>query len=145
MNLTSTEAREYLRTLVPLVSDIVDRDLFVLPPFTSLWVAREELAGTSIAWGAQDVHGSLAGPHTGDISAPMLVDLGCRYVEVGHPERRQEHGETDARIAGKVQSALTCGLEVILSVGERARTTQSQARGIVLRHLEAVLGGLAAT
>ncbi|HEY6058603.1 MAG TPA: triose-phosphate isomerase family protein [Candidatus Limnocylindrales bacterium] len=142
MNLTATEARTYFRSLVPLVADIRERDLFVLPPFTALWVAREELGGSSIAWGAQDVHESLSGAHTGDVSAPMLVDLGCRYVEVGHPERRRDHGERDRRIARKAATAVECGLEVILSVGESRRMADELARGVVLRHLGAILGGL---
>lgn len=145
MHLTSTEARSYFRTLVPLVADIVDRDLFVLPPFTSLWVAREELAGTRVAWGAQDVHEEPAGAHTGDVSAPMLVDLGCRYVEVGHPERRRDHGETDRRIRLKVGAAIRAGLEVILSVGEPGAIGERGARAVVLRHLGAILGGLDGT
>jgi triosephosphate isomerase len=141
MNFTAVEARLYLRTLVPLVDDLHMRDLFVLPPFTSLWVAREELAGTAIAWGAQDVHESLSGAHTGDISAPMLVDLGCRYVEVGHSERRRDHGERDPHIALKVATAIGCGLEVILCVGESCPMPTPMARSMVLRHLGAILGG----
>lgn len=140
MNFTAAEARLYLRTLLPLVNDLHSRDLFVLPPFTLLWVAREELAGTAIVWGAQDVHESLSGAHTGDISAPMLVDLGCRYVEVGHSERRRDHGERDTHIARKVAAAIQCGLEVILCVGESHPMPTPMARGIVLRHLGAILG-----
>ena len=140
MNFTAAETRVYLRTLVPLVDDLHMRDLFVLPPFTSLWVAREELSGTTIAWGAQDVHESLSGAHTGDISAPMLVDLGCRYVEVGHSERRRDHGERDSHIARKVATAIQCGLEVIVCVGESHPMPTPMARSVVLRHLGAILG-----
>jgi len=142
MNFTATEARAYFRALVPLVADIDDRDLFVLPPFTALWVAREELAGTAIAWGAQDVHESISGAHTGDISAPMLVDLGCRFVEVGHSERRRDHGEGDRQIARKVATGVHCGLEVIVCVGERVAMPTSTARAVVLRHLGALLGAI---
>jgi triosephosphate isomerase len=144
MNFTAAETRLYLRTLLPLVDDVRRRDLFVLPPFTSLWVAREELAGTAIAWGAQDVHESLSGAHTGDISAPMLVDLGCRYVEVGHAERRRDHGERDSHIARKVATAIECGLEVIVCVGEGHRMSTPTARSVVLRHLGSILGALGA-
>jgi triosephosphate isomerase len=140
MNFTATEARRYFRALVPLVADVRDRDLFVLPPFTALWVAREELAGTAVAWGAQDVHESLSGAHTGDISAPMLVDLGCRYVEIGHSERRRDHGERDDRIARKVATAVDCGLEVVLCVGESRAMPTPLARAVVLRHLDGALG-----
>ena len=91
----------------------------MLPPFTSLWVARRELNATRICWGGQDVHHDAAGAHTGDVSAAMLVDLGCTYAEVGHSERRREHGERDARTAGKVASAIAWGLQVVLCVGEQ--------------------------
>ncbi len=104
MNLTSTEAAGYLDALVPLLGDLPDRRLFVLLPFTAIWVAREKLTGTGIGWGAQDVHTADAGAHTGDVSAPMLADLGCAYVEVGHHERRRDHGETDEAIAAKVEA-----------------------------------------
>jgi len=144
MNFTAAETRLYLRTLLPLVDDVRQRDLFVLPPFTSLWVAREELAGTAIAWGAQDVHESVSGAHTGDISAPMLVDLGCRYVEVGHSERRRDHGERDRQVARKVATAIECGLEVIVCVGESHRMATSTARSVVLRHLGSILGAFGA-
>lgn len=140
MNFTATEARRYFRALVPRVADVRDRDLFVLPPFTALWVAREELAGTAVAWGAQDMHESLSGAHTGDISAPMLVDLGCRYVEIGHSERRRDHGERDDRIARKVATAVDCGLEVVLCVGESRAMPTPLARAVVLRHLDGALG-----
>lgn len=142
MNFTSVEARRYFRTLVPLVADIRDRDLFVLPPFTALWVAREELAGTAVAWGAQNMHEDLSGAHTGDVSAPMLADLGCRYVEVGHSERRRDYGERDRHVARKVATAIDCGLEVILCVGETHEMPARRARAVVLRHLEGALGAL---
>jgi triosephosphate isomerase len=144
MNFTAAETRHYLRTLLSLVDDVRQRDLFVLPPFTSLWVAREELSGTTIAWGAQDVHESMSGAHTGDISAPMLVDLGCRYVEVGHFERRRDHGERDRQVARKVATAIECGLEVIVCVGESHRMATSTARSVVLRHLGSILGAFGA-
>ena len=91
MNLTSSELSDYLDRLMLAVSEVAGVELFVLPPFTALWIARERLAGTGIAWGAQDVHPDDAGAHTGDVSAKMLADLGCRYVECGHSERRRDH------------------------------------------------------
>lgn len=142
MNLTSTETERYFRALVPLVDDLADRDLFVLPPFTSLWVARRELSATRISWGGQDVHHDSAGAHTGDVSAAMLADLGCTYAEVGHSERRREHGERDARTAGKVACALAGGLRVILCIGEGSQMSLSTARGVVCRHLAAIVSNL---
>ncbi|HMC02603.1 MAG TPA: triose-phosphate isomerase, partial [Cellulomonadaceae bacterium] len=121
MNLTPTEMHGYLRALRPLVSDIAECDLFVLPSFPALWVAREILEGSNVAWGAQDVHEDDAGAHTGDVSAAMLVDLGCTYVEVGHPERRRDHGETDELVAAKVAQILRYAMTPILCVSEPTR------------------------
>src|SRR6266850_2607649 len=87
MNFTSSEAATYFDALRPMVAPLTSCELFVLPPFTSIWVARDRLRDSNVAWGAQDVHAEDAGAHTGDISAPMLADLGCTFVEVGH-----EHG-----------------------------------------------------
>ncbi len=119
MNLTSTEADAWFRSFVPLVAGIAGCELFVLPPFTAIWVARVHLAGTGIAWGAQDVHPDEEGAHTGDVSASMLADLGCSFVEVGHSERRREHRETPDLIAAKVAAAVHAGMRPILCVGER--------------------------
>jgi triosephosphate isomerase len=121
MNLTSTAAAGYLDALRPLVRDIVDRELFVLLPFTSIWVARDRLANSNVRWGAQDVHPEDAGAHTGDVSAPMLADLGCTYVEVGHHERRRDHGETNELVAAKVMATQRSGMIAILCVGEATR------------------------
>jgi triosephosphate isomerase len=143
MNLTSTETRTYLRELVPRVGDARDRDVFVLPPFTSLWVAREELSASAVAWGAQDMHEDHAGAHTGDISAAMLLDLGCRYVEIGHSERRRWHAETDRRISAKVRAALDVGLTPILCVGEAARFALPVARSTVVSQLMRSVAGVA--
>jgi triosephosphate isomerase len=121
MNLTSSEADRWFRDFVPLVHDLQDRDLFVLPPFTSIWLARERLADTPIAWGAQDVDAADAGAHTGDISAPMLADLGCRFVEVGHSERRRDYGEAPELISAKVAAALRWGMRPIICVGDQRR------------------------
>lgn len=121
MNLTSTEAAAYLDALRPIVDDVTDRDLFVLLPFTSIWVARDRLTGSNVRWGAQDVHPEDAGAHTGDVSAPMLADLGCTYVAVGHHERRRDHGETDELVAAKVDAVQRWGMTAVVCVGEQQR------------------------
>jgi triosephosphate isomerase (TIM) len=144
MNLTATEAADYCRTLRALVSDVVDCDLLVLPPFTAIWVAREALAGSSIAWGAQDVHPDDAGAHTGDVSAAMLVDLGCTYVELGHSERRRDHHESDALIGAKVRQVLRHAMTPILCVGETTRGPVDAALVVVMAQLRGCLAGLAA-
>jgi len=142
MNLTSSEAEAWLAAALPLVCDLDDRDLFVLPSFPALWVARRELAGTRVAWGAQDVHPDDRGAHTGDVSAAMLADLGCTYVEIGHSERRYGYGETDALVAAKVAAALRWGLTPILCVGERELWGIATATSAVLRHVKGSIGNL---
>jgi triosephosphate isomerase len=131
MNLTSTEAAAWLDAVLALTADVHGVDLFVLPPFTSIWVAREKLAGTRWAWGAQDVHPDDPGAHTGDVAASMLADLGCRYVECGHSERRRDHGEDDGLIARKVAAIVRAGMTPILCIGEAAPGDREAAASFV--------------
>jgi triosephosphate isomerase (TIM) len=143
MNLTSTEAAAWFVVARPLLEPIAEtRDLFVLPPFPALWVARDALAGSRIAWGGQDVHPSDSGAHTGDVSAPMLADLGCRYAEIGHSERRRDHGETDRLIAAKVRAALRWDLVPIVCVGERDAGSGPAAWRVVEAQLLGAFGEL---
>jgi triosephosphate isomerase len=127
MNLTSSEAEAYVLRLRALAAAVAGVDLFVLPPFTSIWVARDRLAGSGISWGAQDVHEAESGAHTGDVSAAMLADLGCRFVECGHSERRRDHGETDELIAAKVARIVDHGMTPILCVGEPRQVARDTA------------------
>src|SRR6266436_6242068 len=76
-------------------------ELLVCPPATLICLIREAIKGSPLGLGAQDCHTDVAGAHTGDISAQMLADLGCRYVILGHSERRAEHGESDALVRAK--------------------------------------------
>ncbi len=92
----------------------------VCPPFTALAAVGELLAGGPILLGAQTCHHEPSGAHTGEIAPPMLVELGCRYVLLGHSERRKEIGESDELINRKVRAALAHGLTPVLCVGETA-------------------------
>ena len=139
MNLTSTELTRYIEVLRPLIEPLTACDMFMLPPFTAIWAARECLRGSRVVWGAQDVHHEAYGAHTGDISAPMLAELGCTFVEVGHSERRRDHGETDAAIALKVKAVLEHGMTPILCVGEPTKGATASAVEYVTRQ---VYGGL---
>jgi len=118
MNMTATQARDLAEKLVPLVSGVKDRDIVLGPPFTALSAVAETIKGTNIGLAAQNLHGEDKGAFTGEISAEMLLDLGCRYVIIGHSERRQYFGETDETINKKVKQALKKGLLPILCVGE---------------------------
>jgi triosephosphate isomerase len=142
MHLTATETRAYLERLRGLATGVEGCALFVLPSFPALWVAREVLAGTGIAWGAQDVHEADGGAHTGDVSARMLVDLGCTYVEVGHAERRRDHGETDLIVGAKVDQAMRGGLIPIVCLGETDDLGTSRAVHVVTAQLATALGGV---
>jgi triosephosphate isomerase len=146
MNLTATEATAWFAVAVPLLEPLTaERDLFVLPPFPALAAARVALASSSIGFGGQDVHADDRGAHTGDVSAPMLADLGCRYAEIGHSERRRDYGETDPIVAGKVRATLRWDLTPIVCVGERAPGPATRAIPIVTDQLAGGLGGLSAT
>ena len=93
-------------------------DLLVCPPFTLVSSVADAVQGSGVALGAQDCHTAESGANTGDISAPMLADLGCSYVIVGHSERRADHGESDALIKSKAAAALKAGLIAIICIGE---------------------------
>lgn len=94
------------------------RQMAVCVPFPYLGQARDLLAGSAIAWGAQDMSMHGAGAYTGDVSGSMIAEFGCRYVIVGHSERRAQHGESDAIVAAKAKAALDAGLVPVACVGE---------------------------
>jgi len=116
-------------------------ELAVFPPFPYLALAQSLLSGSSIAWGAQTLNPVMQGAHTGEVSAGMLLDFGCRYVLVGHSERRTIYGESDDDVAVRFETALAAGLEPVLCVGE---TLEERERGetesVVDRQIDAVLG-----
>jgi triosephosphate isomerase len=113
----------------------------VCVPFPYLAQAAERLQGTAIAWGAQNLSEHAQGAYTGEVSAPMLADLGCRYVLVGHSERRQIYGETDAVAAAKFAAARGAGLRPIFCIGETlAERDAGRTEEVVARQLDAVLG-----
>ncbi|HET7558505.1 MAG TPA: triose-phosphate isomerase [Limnochordia bacterium] len=112
-------------------------------PFTALYSLGARLAGTNTALGAQDVYWEPKGAFTGEISVEMLTDVGCRYVVIGHSERRALFGETDADVNKKVRAALTGGLRVILCVGETlAQRRSGETAAVVTRQLQGGLNGL---
>jgi triosephosphate isomerase len=96
----------------------VDCDLVLFPPFPVLDVVAQALLGSSVTFGAQDCHAAASGAFTGDVSAPMLADAGCRAVVLGHSERRHYHGETCAAVRAKAVAAAASGLLAVVCVGE---------------------------
>ena len=103
----------------------VDCDLLVCPPFVHLGAVGSVLRDSPVALGGQDCHQAPRGAHTGDISAPMLVDLGVSHVILGHSERRQNHGEIDETVREKTEAALRTGLTPVVCVGESGEQRQS--------------------
>ena len=143
MNIGAAEATHYggeLALRLPRI-DVAAIDIFVLPPFTSLPAAAAALATTPVAIGGQNMHWEESGAWTGEISAPMLVEAGCRYVELAHSERLYHFGESYEAVGRKVDSALRCGLTPIICLGETAQEKRDGRTDAVL--LEQVLTALA--
>lgn len=115
-------------------------DVAIFPPYVSLYPAADYLRGSRIMLGAQNMHEAAAGAYTGEISAGMLLTVGCQLVILGHSERRQLFGETDAGVNRKAQAALAAGLWPIVCVGETLEERESgQTEQVVERQLA---GGL---
>jgi triosephosphate isomerase len=123
-----------------IVAGVQGVECAVCVPFPYLAQAAERLRGTQIAWGAQNLSEHASGAHTGEVSAAMLADFGCRYVLVGHSERRQLYGETDAQAAAKFAAAQGAGLRPIFCVGETLEERDAgRTEAVVARQIEAVL------
>ena len=105
--------------------DEIACELLVCPPATLIETVGGVLVGSGIALGGQDCHAAPKGAYTGDVSAEMLADLGCKYVILGHSERRHGHGETDSLVCDKISGAWRAGLVAILCVGETQQQRQA--------------------
>jgi len=123
---TPAEAGEFVRAFAPLVADVTEREILLCPPFVSLGTALAETGGTNVWIGAQTMHFADSGAFTGEVSPPMLLELGVKAVIVGHSERRQYYNENDPDLARKVRAALDAGLMPVLCVGE---TEDERERG----------------
>jgi len=143
-----SEARAFIRTLIARLAaeNAAGREsteVVIAPPFTALAAAREALTGTPIALAAQDVCAEASGAYTGEVSAEMLRDAGCRYCVIGHSERREMFGETDAGVARKAAALLAVGIRPIVCVGETlAQRESAETDRILTRQLEAGLSGV---
>ena len=129
MNKTPSEARALLDELKPLISKAKWCEAVVCVPFVDIPAVIRALKDSRIAVGAQNLHQEPSGAYTGEVSAQMLRDLGVKYVLVGHSERRQYCGETDALVAKKVKVACEAGLRPIICVGE---TLEQREMGVTM-------------
>lgn len=123
---TCSEAVETARQLVKLVSNITNIDVMIAPPFTALTPVSEIIKGSCLSLGAQNLFWEKEGAYTGEISPAMLVSAGCRYVIIGHSERRQYFGETDQTVNKKIGAAIKNNLIPILCVGESEKERESK-------------------
>jgi len=142
MHKNRAEASEYGETLLAALTTgpANETEIAIAPPFTALETLARVLAGSPVALAGQNVSSMPGGAFTGEVSVPMLKDLGCRYCIVGHSERRAQHGETSADVAAKAGALLEAGMRPIVCVGEtQAQREAGQTEEIVAEQLVASL------
>jgi triosephosphate isomerase len=138
-----SEARALAHALRSKVGTLTDRDIVVCPAFTAIASVAQELQGSSIQWGGQNAHWEREGAFTGEVAAQMLADLGCRFAIVGHSERRQLFGESDALINKRMHGVLAAGLVPIVCIGETLAEREANKTFAVLeRQIRESLAGL---
>lgn len=144
MNKTPEEAKELVTALVPLVKD-AKCDVVICPPFVDLCAVKPIIAGTNIHLGVQNIHWAEKGAFTGEISADMLRAHGVEYAIVGHSERRQYFGETDATVNQRAKAAIAAGITPIICVGESLEQRESGVtNAVVSGQTKAALDGIEA-
>jgi triosephosphate isomerase len=130
---TIAETRAFFSAFAPLVADSKHCDIVIAPPFTAISTAAEAAKNTNIAVSGQNVSWSKEGAFTGEVSAPMLAEAGCRYIIIGHSERRQLFRESDDNVAKKTLMALEGGLIPIVCLGETGEERDAGLTEEVLR------------
>ena len=144
MNKTPSEARELVSALVPLVQD-AKCDVVVCTPAVDFAAVSEVIKGTNIKLGAENMHWKESGAYTGELSAAMLKESGVEYVILGHSERRQYFGETDATVNQRVLAAVKAGLTPIICVGEKKEEREAgYTNALVTYQTQIALSGLTA-
>jgi triosephosphate isomerase len=139
---TTAEARVLLSELLPELTTIREVEIVLCPPFTSILPVASLLEGTSIGVGAQNMHWEASGAFTGEVAPPMLVEF-CKYVILGHSERRAYFGETDANVNRKVRAALAHDLVPIMCVGETlAENEAGITQEVVVRQVQHGMEGV---
>ncbi|PHM07193.1 triose-phosphate isomerase [Nostoc sp. 'Peltigera malacea cyanobiont' DB3992] len=138
---TQAETQEFLQGFLPHLEETPEgREVILCPPFTDLSVLSKTLHGSLIQLGAQNIHWEEYGAYTGEISGPMLTESGVRFVIVGHSERRQYFGETDATVNLRLRTAQRFGLTPILCVGEsKQQRDAGEAESLITLQLDKAL------
>ncbi|MEH1778024.1 triose-phosphate isomerase [Nostoc sp.] len=138
---TQAETQEFLQGFLPHLEETPQgREVILCPPFTDLSVLSKTLHGSLIQLGAQNIHWEEFGAYTGEISGPMLTESGVRFVIVGHSERRQYFGETDATVNLRLRTAQRFGLTPILCVGEtKQQRDAGETESLIIRQLDKAL------
>ncbi|MCS7306303.1 MAG: triose-phosphate isomerase [Thermoguttaceae bacterium] len=145
MNLTRSEAVALAEAVAKQADQYPTVDIAVCPPFVYLEAVGRAIAGSRVALGAQNMYPEPSGAFTGEISPMMLCEMGCRYVILGHSERRQWLGETDSFINKKVHAALKAGLQPIVCLGEQlAEREAGHTLEVIRAQFEGSLAGLTA-
>jgi len=143
MHKTPEEAAEFCRSLRQRSLPLDRVDVAVFPPFVAIPAVALALAGSRIGVGGQNLHFAASGAFTGEVSANMLLTVGCQYVIIGHSERRQLFGETDAFIREKLEAAMRAGLVPVVCVGETLKERQSgNTEKVVRRQIASAASGL---
>jgi triosephosphate isomerase len=143
MNKTVGEAIDLIRELKTSLSGVKGVEVAVAPPFTALYAVRKELQGSPILLAAQHLYWEEKGAFTGEVSPPMLKEVGCRYVIIGHSERRQFFGEMDETVNRRIKAALPQGLKVIFCIGETLKEREEgKTFSVIERQVEGGLKGL---
>lgn len=143
MNKTIPETREFIKSFIPMVKGVSGVDVVIAPPFTSLAAASEEMKGSSLLLSSQDMFWEEKGAFTGEVSPAMLLDAGCRYVIIGHSERRQYFHEDDSVVNRKIKAAHKAGLGVIFCCGESLEEREAgKTFDIIRREVEQGLAGV---
>ncbi len=142
MHLTVAQALGLIDEVKTALDHLDGVEIVICPPATALSAVGRALAGTPFLLGGQTMHWEPKGAYTGEVSAPMLVDVGCRYVILGHSERRQYFGETDDAVGRKVHTALEHRLLPIVCVGERLEERQmGQTDAVIARQVSSAVRG----
>jgi triosephosphate isomerase len=146
MNLDRAAARSLAAAVAGRVAEAGTAELVLCPPATYIDAVAAAVAGTPVTVGGQTMYDKPSGAFTGEIGAPMLLDLGCRYVILGHSERRTLFGETDAIVNAKTKAALAAGLTPIVCVGETLDEREAgRTAAVVETQVRGSLAGMSAT